>query len=372
MGGGSSRPLYHRLKRRDYGPGRLRRTCQVHEMSQINIVGVDTHHGFRTLELHEGDITSLDFHVDVLVFSAFAGSYIPSPGTVIQALLRRHRVDVEAESAVPALDVRTALGLWVSRPLEPEVPIGRLMCVEFHGSGLELDEILDNVFAGLTVLDAKGIPVSTVALPLLGTGLQFLPPEQIARELVPRARTHLQRSTTTSRIVFVEIDPSKAKLVSDGIDKALGRERVTLPQQHLVAALRQDIQHRIQHSAGLFRGGEHVREEWLRLLSQSEIRSIEFGIAARKLVEFCTAYMGVKKGPLAVRIREMETQGRVAPWLCAYMHVLRQLGNEAAHENASGASRIPAIVAPADLTAGLFCVQRLLEGWIEIHQAPTE
>lgn len=45
----------------------------------------------------------------------------------------------------------------------------------------------------------------------------------------------------------------------------------------------------------------------------------------------------------------------VALWLCAYMHVLRQLGNEAAHENASGADRIPAIVAPGDLTPGLFC-----------------
>lgn len=335
-------------------------------MSQLNIVGVDTRHGFKTLELHEGNIAGLDFRVDVLVLSAFAGSYLPSPGTVIQALLHKHRIDVEAESENAALDLRAALGVWVSRCFDPAVPIGRLMCVEFYGSGLEVEEILDNVFAGLTLLEAKGISVTTVALPLLGTGLQFLPPQEVAEELIPRARSHLSRSMTTKRIVFVEIDPQKAQLVSEGIDQALGRERVTLPQQQLVAALRQDIQHRIQHSGHLFRGGEHVREEWLKLLSAPEIRSVEFGIAARKLVEYYVTTLGVTKGPLAVRIREVETQGRIAPWLCAYMHVLRQLGNEAAHENVSGSNRVPALLAPADLTAGLFCVQRILETWSDV------
>jgi hypothetical protein len=112
--------------------------------------------------------------------------------------------------------------------------------------------------------------------------------------------------------------------------------------------------------------GEHVREDWLRLLSQDEIRSVEFGVAARKLVEFVVTSLGVTKGALAQRIRELETLGRVAPWLCAYMHVLRQLGNEAAHESGAGSGRIPAVLSPADLTAGLFCVQRLLDAWPEL------
>lgn len=340
-------------------------------MSQINIVGVETRHGFKTLELHEGDIARIPFDVDVLVLSAFAGSYIPSPGTVIQSLLHRHGIDVEAEAEDPALDLRTALGVWISRELTRDVPIRRLMCVELYGSSLELQETLDNVFGGLLLMEAKGIDVTTVALPLLGSGLQMLPAEQVASELIPRARAYLSRSSSTKRLMFVEIDPIKAKVVSDGIDAALGRKRVNLPHAELVSALRQEIQDTMHENPALFTDGEHVRLAWLSLLNQPEVRSVEFGIAARKLVEYYVGQMGATKGHLAARIRQLETQGRIAPWVCAYMHVLRQLGNEAAHENV-GVGRVPPIIAPADLTVGLFCTQRLLDAWAELSEVDSE
>ncbi|WP_161794818.1 DUF4145 domain-containing protein [Desulfonatronum thioautotrophicum] len=88
-------------------------------------------------------------------------------------------------------------------------------------------------------------------------------------------------------------------------------------------------------------------------------------------MELITKKLGANSGQLATRIRDLETKGIVAPWLCGYMHVLRHLGNEAAHENVHGASRVPSVVAPADLIAGLFCVQRqLLDSWEDLkHHA---
>src|SRR5690606_39455537 len=73
------------------------------------------------------------------------------------------------------------------------LPIWRLMCVELRGTGVPVSEALDNVFAGLLVLEAKGTKASRVALPLLGAGSQKLAPEGLARELVPRARSEERR-----------------------------------------------------------------------------------------------------------------------------------------------------------------------------------
>ena len=339
-------------------------------MPTANILGVETRSGFRTLELHEADITDLGYHVDVLIFSAFAGSYAPLPGTVIRSLLERHGLEVRDAAIRPALDMRSALGLWVTR-VQSELPFSHILCVELRGSGIELSEVLDNVFAALLMMEVKGHDISTVAMPLLGTGSQKLDPTKLAHALVPRARSYLERSASTKRLVFAEIDTKKAGLVSAAMDSVLGRERITLPQEQLVGALRQDVQHRIHALDSLFAPEcEHLRHDWLSLLSQPSVRSVEFGILARKLVELYATRVGAPEGPpLATRIRNMEKRGRVAPWICAYMHVLRQLGNEAAHENTLGSTRVPKIVAPADLTAGLFCVQRLLDSW---HDFQTE
>ena len=71
---------------------------------------------------------------------------------------------------------------------------------------------MDNVVAGLMLLSAKGIPTGVVVLPLLGAGLQGLDPDRMAAELVRRAKAHLERSPSTAKIVFAEIDSEKAAL----------------------------------------------------------------------------------------------------------------------------------------------------------------
>ena len=336
------------------------------------MIGVETRHGFKTLELHEADLAGLDFRVDVLVLSAFAGDYLPTPGSVVHALETRFDLVIGAEASAPWLDMRSALGVWVSRELSTSDRIARLLGVELLGTRMEFKESLENLFAALALIEAKGVSVDTVALPLLGTGAQMFDAGQVVRELVPRARGYLERSASTTRLAFVEIDPTKAGLVSDGLDAALGRERVTLPQEQVVAALRQDIHNQIQTLNQLFATAEHTRSEWLGLLSEPTIRSVEFGIAARKLVELFVGLMGAREGPLANRIRALETKGVLAPWLCAYMHVLRQLGNEAAHENVSGSKRVPRVLSAADLVAGLVCVRRLLDSWDELSEVISE
>jgi O-acetyl-ADP-ribose deacetylase (regulator of RNase III) len=328
-----------------------------------NVIGFDTPFGYRTVELLRGDITTLPERVDILVVSAFSRDYDPLPGTVIDALDRRLGIRLDDLARTPAIDLRDALSVWLSREL-PDGPVARVLCAELSGGHHGTDEILENVFAALLLAEAKRVEAGSVAMPLLGGGHQQLPPREVAELLVARAYSFLQRSHSCGRVQFVEIDHQRAASISDAMDQHLGRVRVTLPKEQLVASLRQEVRHRLLASEDLFfNGSESLRTEWLVLADQEEVRSTELGVAARKLVEALLNRLVGAGQPLFKRIRTLEEKGTVAPWICGYMHVLRHLGNESAHEQPTGGRR-PPTVSPEDLIAGLFCVQRLLDFWI--------
>jgi hypothetical protein len=335
-------------------------------MPRLNILGFDTSHGFRTAELQEGDVTVLDFVPDILVVSAFAFSYEPTPGSIFGALKSELGIDVARYEREPALDMRSALSIWVSGPLPAGAAFKRLLCVEMTGGHFSMEEAIENVFAGLMLLAAKDVATDTVALPLLGAGHQQFAPKEIASVLVTRAKRYLNDAPFTKRLVFVERESGKARQLNEAIERVLGRSKVTLPQEQLVGALKQDVLNRLNTAQSLFAPDcLSVREDWVRLLTSHEIRAVDFGIGGRKLVELLLSRLGSPQQFLAKRIRALEEGGSVAPWICAYMHVLRHLGNDSAHQAGDVSAREPAVVASGDLTAGLFCVQRLLEFWID-------
>src|SRR5687767_6775625 len=112
-------------------------------MRPVNALGVDTRQGFRTIDLFEGDITKLDFTPDVLVVSAYAGSYAPTHKTVVEALKRNKDVDLRDHAMRPELDLRPALGTWVSQQFLPESGLCRVLCVEILGAAASIEEAFD-------------------------------------------------------------------------------------------------------------------------------------------------------------------------------------------------------------------------------------
>lgn len=331
------------------------------------IFGVDTPRGFRTAELLNADVTALDFRADILVLSAFAGGsgYHPAPGSMMGALKSVLNISVAAFEERPALDLREALGVWVSEPMEVD-RFGRMLCVEMVGGALPLKEAIENVFAALMLLAAKRIATDTVVLPMLGAGYQGLNPARIAPILVSSAKRYLYDAPATKRLAFVELDGEKAERLGDAIENELGRAKVTLPQEQVVTALRQDVMQRMLTAESLFAPDcLSIRDQWMHILGMPDARSAEFGIASRKLVELLLSRMGTPAQVLAKRIRDLEQRGDVAPWICGYMNVLRHLGNDSAHQSLDSTKRHPPVIAPSDLTAGLFCIRRLLEFWID-------
>lgn len=337
-------------------------------MEQLNVVGFETPFGFRTIELNCGDITQLEPRASVLVVSAYAGSYHPVPGTVFEALLRTHMIDANALSCEPAIDLRSALGVWLSGPMDTG-PASRILCVHMQGHSHGASEALENAFAALMLIEAKGINTNYLALPMLGAGQLGLDPDILGSNLVTHAKRYLSRSVATKLVRFVEIDEVKARLISDAMDRTLGRVRVSLPQKEVTTALLQDILNKLSNSSDLFKGdAAALRGDWIRMLQQPRIRAFEFGVLARKLVELLLTRLDVPQKNLAGRIRMLETQSFVAPWICGYMHLLRHLGNESAHARIDEPVRVPPAVGVSDLTAGLYCVERLLEFW-QSHEA---
>ncbi len=336
-------------------------------MKLINQIGVETQSGYCTVELHEGDICSSGNFSDVLVISAFKGSYYPTFGSVIASIESVFRLNVESLANSPAIDLRSALGFWISRQMPESVPFSRLACVEMLGTGRSTQESLENLFVGLMVAEAKHIPAKVVTLPLLGTGSQGLKPSQIAADLVSQCKLYLERASTIEKIVFVEKDPARAAEVSVELDHILGRQEVKLDHEVIVEALRNDIILRLMQCDSLFEGRASGVREGLRDLLQDEIRSVEFGIRARQLVELLVGHLKAPKGSLQQRIQHLATIGNVAPWTCSYMHLIRLMGNEAAHGPEDNRRRVPASISQGDLTVCLLCILRLLEFWEE-HQ----
>lgn len=160
------------------------------------------------LEFYAGDVLAI--RSEVLLLSAFAGSYQPAPGSLFGAIADRYGISFGTEPppgsyrypggllrfggvSCPAFD-----SLWV---LEMKRPGQRF-------SLRDLRRALETVGSHLPDLLAAA---SSITLPLLGTGDQELQPRDVARELLsalPGWARHLQLRTVrvfTLRLEHVAI-----------------------------------------------------------------------------------------------------------------------------------------------------------------------
>lgn len=170
-------------------------------MRRLNLLGIETRSGFRTLKLLQGDISEATEDVDVLVISSFLGDYTAVPGSVIGALAERLSISTARLARSPAFDFRDPLGVWVSSDLR-DAPFFRLVCAELTGAPVANGEVLENVLVVLTTLETKGIPARTTMLPVLGTGMQGLDASSVIGHLLAAGEKFLQRSLTAERLIF--------------------------------------------------------------------------------------------------------------------------------------------------------------------------
>jgi hypothetical protein len=239
------------------------------------------------------------------------------------------------------------------------------VCVETLRGPQQIQTTLENIFVFLAALEAKGIELGTFALPVLGAGNQRIDPARVIGVLVPAALKHLERSIATERILFVAYTKPDAEMLSNAMDEHLGRIQIVAKNGPIEEGLKRELERLLTRAASLSHDQipPHLSELRRSLLSE-QTRALEIGISSRRLVEFMVNRMLRRKsrGELMLDIEALSEVG-VAPWIRSYMHMLRVIGNEQAHLKNVEARR-PPHVTDRDLTACLFCIQRLLDFWV--------
>ncbi len=338
-------------------------------MKRLNLIEIETRWGYRTIGLYCGDLTKVERDVDVLAVSSFWHDYTPSPKSLIGALDRNCGISVLDLSKSCEYDFRDSLGCWIAK-VNQTSKFARIACVDITGGRLEIAELIENLFVALSILEMKGVNIRNLALPVLGAGMQALDPEEMIRALLGSMKKHRDNLRHLNQVLFVEINEERASQLDRGINEQLGRIKLLLPRDQLFGSLRDDIGKSLDKAEALAESDDGVVFRDLRRLMLSDQSAwFEIGIASRKVVEYVVEQVLPEneiEGVLWKNIDHLHGH-RIAKWITSYMHVLRVFGNESAHKQT--ADRYPSNIDQGDMLLCLFCLQRILDFWIEFKQA---
>jgi hypothetical protein len=179
-------------------------------------------------------------------------------------------------------------------------------------------------------------------------------------------------------ICFVAHTEEIAARMSQALDDHLGRtdlERRSLPDDAVTRALRDDLLACIVAvSPRASRGLASVLGEVRFAFTAAEApRTLEVAVLGRRLAEATSDLLLGKcaaRVDLLNRIEKLRDK-RVAPWIVSYLHMLRVLGNEAAHEK-DLPERVPVRPGDGDAKTLLFCMVRILEFLRDHPKAVTD
>jgi len=340
---------------------------------QINAIQIDTLWGYKSFEIYQGDITKLEFFVDLLIVSVSPYSYTPVEGTVIGSLFENHNIELEEFREQSEFDLRNPFNCWISKEIA-NPKIRRLLCLEMHRKSRstehEIKDLIENIFVALSILESKEIVVKTIALPLLGTGVMSFDVNLVIKYLLDYSLKHLQRSQYLDRVVLVAFEKEKAKILDNAMNQVLHRVKLVLPRKEYMNKIKSEFLGAIDNINLLIDDSQaQLFTDLKRIVIDTECRSFELGIIARKLVEFIAEdILKHNKGALYYKIEDIRSSSnpKIAEWIPLYMHVLRVFGNESAHE-IGVVDRIPTVVSESDLEICLFCICRLLNFWIDFR-----
>ena len=180
-------------------------------MEELYTAKISTAHGEKSISVIWGSATELGERIDVMTTSAFKREYSPVPTTLLGALYRIG-IDVAELSLDPYLDLRNICDVWLSKEIEGN--IGRIGCIEMRGWNPNANgKVLRNIKAYFQLLDiaaTSGVAMKTVAMPLLGAGLQRISSDLTLIPIINECIAFLRRNESCEKIIFVEINPTRA------------------------------------------------------------------------------------------------------------------------------------------------------------------
>ncbi|GAB2478890.1 macro domain-containing protein [Algoriphagus taiwanensis] len=326
-------------------------------MSLINSIDIDTKSGYRSFELHQGDITQLGFPVGAVVVSAFSGGYNPVPGTILGAF---HDKGISVKQLFKNLtfDYRNPFGVWVAENTSEVIDFDYLFCLEIKGTDFTIQEAIRNLFTVLTIAELKGLEIKTLAIPLLGTGLQKIDPSEIVEDLIHLSLDFLKYSRHLEKIIYVAFDDDKANILHSEMNRILGRNKVILPKGEKIELLKSGIKSEIEKIRNLGVDDESFRNI-LDAFKREDSSAYEFGSTSRKVLEFVID--SLIRPELNISLFKkiaILNQSKIAKWYIQYFHLVREFGNLNVHHQSD--FQVPAEMELADVEMGLSALLRIL------------
>ncbi len=155
---------------------------------------------------------------DLLVVSAFRRDYTPTVTSVVGALAKRG-VSVAALAANPDIDLRATTSCWVSRPMPPGRGFGfdRLLCFE-PATPRTAASTVGDIFRTLVPFVGPEIGIRDVAMPIVASGNQGVPREEMLTAILAAARRWMEFGLPLNRLRIVVMyyrDPGTAIAVFD-------------------------------------------------------------------------------------------------------------------------------------------------------------
>jgi hypothetical protein len=335
----------------------------------LNQLDIDTRWGYRTFELWHGDITKLKFPIDLLL--------IAQPGrspdySLHRSLKSELGISVPDLKETQELDFVQPLGVWVSRRTGCE-KIKRIMCMEIMPDSTAPKKIRD-AFLIFPVLNARGIELETICLPILGAGGIGLKADDVVRPILDGSYWAFTNIEQTSRICFVDIAHEKALKMSKAMDDVLGRVQLSIAKGEDADRLRTVILNAIDKATAIDPGINKIASD-IRAAIKPEGRSVQVGNAGRQLSEYILkqilptpakqSLFDRIEGAVAVSAVDQIDNLKASPaatWMNGYFHLLRLFGNEASHHEKS--ERIPPAIQDKDLISVMLAIERVLAFWV--------
>lgn len=310
----------------------------------------ETNAGKKAVQIENADLKCLREPVDLVVCSAFRDDYMPVPNTLIGSLQEDFGISVEELSGHPALDMKES-GVWISEETGNEM-IRRIACLEIRDapwgempSAFELKTRFDALFLAIRVLAIKDIPISTVIMPVLGTGDQGIGFLDSFHPLLTECISCLHQVNTVRRIVLISRDEENCRSAVDAVSRLDG--------EYGSKSAFISYSHRNQDIADIIASGlrEHGIKPWV---DHEMIRKPDYADAI---------VQGIRKADIFLFL--------VSEYSLNSQDCLREVRNAAKVSDKGRLAIMPVILRPCEFPAGFAYYLTGLD-CLDISQPPVE
>jgi hypothetical protein len=174
------------------------------------------HQDNAVIQLLQGDLSAIpgEHATDILVVSAYPGSYVPVPRTLIAALANKG-LSVEQLAKNKAIDLRDQLGCWLSQPLtmaqQEQFNFKKILCFEPWQQTTEQTAVIGNIFRCINTF-AFNENNNVIAMPVLASGKQKVPFEKMLPAMLDAGIFWMESGLPLKAIKLVLYSDEQAKI----------------------------------------------------------------------------------------------------------------------------------------------------------------